>query len=120
MRHLQAIRIVLKAISQFASQSKRYIVPLISLHIDFYVRVFVQVFESASAVKDCASKLRSVNVLLVTGDSHPASNPGALFFFPIYICSILYLFPFRFQKANQFQLIISNNQMQLYVSMCFV
>ena len=55
--HEQAIRIVLGAVSNAAARYKRYIVPVLSLSIDFYVRVFVRVFSSPKEVKDNALKL---------------------------------------------------------------
>jgi tRNA (guanine26-N2/guanine27-N2)-dimethyltransferase len=55
--HEQAIRIVLAAISKAAARYKRYIVPVLSLSIDFYVRVFVRVYSSPQEVKDSALKL---------------------------------------------------------------
>jgi tRNA (guanine26-N2/guanine27-N2)-dimethyltransferase len=39
---------------------KRHIEPLLSLSIDFYVRVFVRMHTSASAVKESSSKLAYV------------------------------------------------------------
>ncbi len=59
--HEQAIRIVLAAISKSASKHKRYVVPVLSLSIDFYVRVFVRVYTSAKTeVRDGALKLSHV------------------------------------------------------------
>eukprot|EP00002_Diphylleia_rotans_P030036 TRINITY_DN6152_c0_g1_i1.p1 TRINITY_DN6152_c0_g1~~TRINITY_DN6152_c0_g1_i1.p1 ORF type:complete len:483 (-),score=75.56 TRINITY_DN6152_c0_g1_i1:742-2190(-) len=55
--HEMALRIVLSHIQHHASRYKRYIVPLVSFSIDFYVRVFVRVFTSANEVKKTASKL---------------------------------------------------------------
>jgi tRNA (guanine26-N2/guanine27-N2)-dimethyltransferase len=39
---------------------KRHIVPLVSLSIDYYIRVFVRVFTSANKVKESASKMGTV------------------------------------------------------------
>lgn len=36
---------------------KRYIVPLLSLSVDFYVRVFLRVYTSPGTAKDSATKL---------------------------------------------------------------
>jgi tRNA (guanine26-N2/guanine27-N2)-dimethyltransferase len=58
--HEQAIRILLASISQAAARYKRYVVPVLSLSIDFYVRVFVRVYSSAQEVKDVAQKLSYV------------------------------------------------------------
>lgn len=55
--HEMALRILLASLEQHAARYKRYILPLLSLSIDFYVRVFVQVFTSAAEVKNCATRL---------------------------------------------------------------
>lgn len=47
----QALRLVLHTISTSAARYGRYIQPLLSLSIDFYVRVFVRVYSSANEVK---------------------------------------------------------------------
>lgn len=39
-------RILLAAVHQHAARYKRYIVPVVSLSIDFYIRVFVRVYTS--------------------------------------------------------------------------
>lgn len=39
---------------------KRHIVPLLSLSVDFYIRVFVRVFTNATAVKDASTRLAYV------------------------------------------------------------
>ncbi|EKX53270.1 hypothetical protein GUITHDRAFT_40201, partial [Guillardia theta CCMP2712] len=54
--HELAIRIVLSSIESHANRYKRHIVPLLGVYMDFYVRVFVRVYTSASAVKWSASK----------------------------------------------------------------
>jgi len=54
--HEQALRIVLSSIETHANRYKRHIVPLLSVHMDFYVRMFVRVYTSAAAVKHSASK----------------------------------------------------------------
>ena len=43
-----------------ANRYKRHIVPMLSLSVDFYVRVFVRVYTSPAAVKDSATKLMHV------------------------------------------------------------
>lgn len=43
-QHEQALRILLHAIDCAAARQKRIIVPLLSMSIDFYVRVFVRVY----------------------------------------------------------------------------
>merc|ERR1712168_127570 len=54
--HEMALRIVLACLDSHAGRYKRYIEPLVSMSADFYVRVFVRVFTSASEVKRSASK----------------------------------------------------------------
>jgi tRNA (guanine26-N2/guanine27-N2)-dimethyltransferase len=49
--HEMALRILLHAIDSAANKYKRHIVPWLSLSVDFYVRVFVRVYESPSEVK---------------------------------------------------------------------
>jgi tRNA (guanine26-N2/guanine27-N2)-dimethyltransferase len=46
-----ALRIMLANIDSHANRYKRYIVPLMSLSIDFYVRLFVRVYTSPAKVK---------------------------------------------------------------------
>ena len=54
--HEMALRIVLASLDSHAGRYKRYIVPLVSLSADFYIRLFVRVFTSANEVKRSASK----------------------------------------------------------------
>ncbi|XP_028390956.1 tRNA (guanine(26)-N(2))-dimethyltransferase-like [Dendronephthya gigantea] len=54
--HEMALRILLSCIDSHANHYKRYIVPLVSVSADFYIRVFLQVFTSAAEVKRSASK----------------------------------------------------------------
>eukprot|EP00047_Mylnosiga_fluctuans_P012301 m.25284 g.25284 ORF g.25284 m.25284 type:complete len:645 (-) comp4140_c0_seq2:811-2745(-) len=58
--HEMALRIVLSSISSHASRYRRYITPLMSCSIDFYVRIFVRVHTSAALMKRAASKVGSV------------------------------------------------------------
>ncbi|KAG6543187.1 hypothetical protein Mapa_015437 [Marchantia paleacea] len=58
--HEMALRILLACIESHANRYKRYIVPLISLSIDFYVRVFVRVYTSANTIKATPSKLTHI------------------------------------------------------------
>ncbi|GFT82661.1 hypothetical protein NPIL_177331 [Nephila pilipes] len=60
--HEMALRIVLQSIESNANRYGRYIVPLLSLSVDFYVRVFVQVFTSPSTVKESITKLSMVYI----------------------------------------------------------
>lgn len=54
--HEMALRLLLFSMESHANRYKRYIKPLLSVSVDFYVRVFVQVFTSPSEVKRSASK----------------------------------------------------------------
>ncbi|KAK3139452.1 hypothetical protein QOZ80_5AG0383500 [Eleusine coracana subsp. coracana] len=58
--HEMAMRILLACIESHAIRHKRYIVPIISVHMDFYIRVFVRVFTSASIVKSSPLKLSHI------------------------------------------------------------
>ncbi len=50
--HEMSLRVLLHAIDTAANKYKRHIVPWLSLSVDFYVRVFVRVYESAAEVKN--------------------------------------------------------------------
>ncbi|KAG4093089.1 N2,N2-dimethylguanosine tRNA methyltransferase [Neocallimastix lanati (nom. inval.)] len=54
--HEMALRILLHAVQSSAARYRRTIVPLLSCSIDFYIRIFVKVYTSASKVKQAASK----------------------------------------------------------------
>ncbi|XP_022239516.1 tRNA (guanine(26)-N(2))-dimethyltransferase-like isoform X5 [Limulus polyphemus] len=58
--HEMALRIVLQTIESHANRYGRYIVPLLSLSADFYVRVFVKIHTSPTIVKQSTSKLAMV------------------------------------------------------------
>ncbi|WJX70697.1 methylamine--glutamate N-methyltransferase [Trifolium repens] len=58
--HEMALRIVLASIESHANRYKRYIVPVLSFQKDFYLRVFVRVYTSASAMKETPLKLSYV------------------------------------------------------------
>ena len=58
--HEMAVRIVLAALERNANRYGRYIVPLVSLQIDFYLRVFVRVYSSAEECKQSPGKLSHV------------------------------------------------------------
>jgi tRNA (guanine26-N2/guanine27-N2)-dimethyltransferase len=58
--HEQALRIVLGCVTQHAARHKRVIEPVLSLSIDFYVRMFVRVRTSPADVKFTATKLSNV------------------------------------------------------------
>jgi len=55
--HEMALRILLASIESHANRYKRYIVPVLSVFMDFYVRVFVRVFTSPSEIKNTPLKL---------------------------------------------------------------
>jgi tRNA (guanine26-N2/guanine27-N2)-dimethyltransferase len=54
--HEMALRILLRCLESTANRYGRYIKPLLSVSIDFYVRVFVRVFTSQAACKDSGTK----------------------------------------------------------------
>nr|CAD1841825.1 unnamed protein product [Ananas comosus var. bracteatus] len=58
--HEMALRILLASIESHANRYKRYIVPILSVHMDFYIRVFVRIFTSASEIKNTPLKLSYV------------------------------------------------------------
>ncbi|CAA7399353.1 unnamed protein product [Spirodela intermedia] len=55
--HEMALRILLACIESHANRYKRYIVPIVSVQMDFYIRVFVRIYTSASAIKNTPLKL---------------------------------------------------------------
>ncbi|KAL5702047.1 methylamine--glutamate N-methyltransferase [Ranunculus cassubicifolius] len=58
--HEMALRILLACIESHANRYKRYIVPVLSVRMDFYIRVFVRIFTSASEIKNTPLKLSYV------------------------------------------------------------
>ncbi|KAF5725422.1 N2 N2-dimethylguanosine tRNA methyltransferase [Tripterygium wilfordii] len=58
--HEMALRILLASIESHANRYKRYIVPVLSVAMDFYVRVFIRIYTSASAMKNTPLKLSYV------------------------------------------------------------
>ncbi|KAI9205119.1 N2,N2-dimethylguanosine tRNA methyltransferase [Polychytrium aggregatum] len=58
--HEMGLRIALHTIQTSAARHKRYIVPLASCSIDFYIRMFVRVYTSPQEVKKLASKTAMV------------------------------------------------------------
>uniref|UniRef100_A0A915BNS8 tRNA (guanine(26)-N(2))-dimethyltransferase n=2 Tax=Parascaris univalens TaxID=6257 RepID=A0A915BNS8_PARUN len=58
--HEFAIRVLLKSIDSHASRYARYIEPLLSVSVDFYVRVFVRIHTGAKQAKDCVTKVSYV------------------------------------------------------------
>ncbi|XP_060073632.1 tRNA (guanine(26)-N(2))-dimethyltransferase-like [Ylistrum balloti] len=55
-----ALRILLQSLETTANRYSRYIVPMISISADFYIRVFVRVFTSAAKVKLSSLKLANI------------------------------------------------------------
>lgn len=51
---LQALRIILHSLDSRANCYQRFIVPLLSISADFYIRVFVRVFTGQAKVKASA------------------------------------------------------------------
>ena len=58
--HEMGIRILLHCIESHANRYSRYIVPLVSLSVDFYFRVFVRVYTSQKQVKMSVTKTSMV------------------------------------------------------------
>ncbi|CAK1581309.1 unnamed protein product [Parnassius mnemosyne] len=58
--HEMALRILLQCIEQHANRYSRYIVPLLSISADFYIRVFVKIYSGAFHCKKTTSKLSMV------------------------------------------------------------
>ena len=58
--HEMAVRTLLAAVENAAIKHRRHIVPVISLSIDFYIRVFVRVYTSPLQMKQTPSKLSYV------------------------------------------------------------
>lgn len=58
--HEFGLRIVLRAIDSAATKYGRYIKPLLSLSVDFYVRIFVQIFVGPNECKKSANKTSMV------------------------------------------------------------
>ncbi|KAI9189906.1 RNA methyltransferase tRNA(m5U54)methyltransferase [Blastocladiella emersonii ATCC 22665] len=54
--HEMALRLVLNLVTQTAAKHRRYVEPLMSCSIDFYVRIFVRVHASPIDVKKTASR----------------------------------------------------------------
>ena len=59
--HEMAVRMVLATMDRIAAVHKRYIVPLFCARIDFYVRLFVRVYESPAEIKKVATKISMVH-----------------------------------------------------------
>ena len=75
--HEFALRMVLACLQTHAARYKRYIVPMVSCSIDFYVRLFVRVYTSPQEVKKTASKLSHV-LQCVNCDSYELQPIGKM------------------------------------------
>ncbi|XP_069739236.1 tRNA (guanine(26)-N(2))-dimethyltransferase isoform X2 [Phaenicophaeus curvirostris] len=68
--HEMALRIILHSLDSRANCYQRFIVPLLSVSADFYVRVFVRVFTGQAKVKNSASKQALVYHCVGCGSYH--------------------------------------------------
>ncbi|KAM8772708.1 tRNA (guanine(26)-N(2))-dimethyltransferase [Acanthopagrus schlegelii] len=68
--HEMALRIILHSLDQRAGVYQRYIQPLLSVSVDFYIRVFVRVFTGQVKVKNSASKQALVYNCVGCGSFH--------------------------------------------------
>ncbi|XP_067829075.1 tRNA (guanine(26)-N(2))-dimethyltransferase isoform X2 [Heptranchias perlo] len=68
--HEMALRIILHSLDLRANCYQRYIVPVLSVSVDFYIRVFVQVFTGQAMVKASASKQALVYNCVGCGSFH--------------------------------------------------
>ena len=75
--HEMAVRTLLGAIANAAIKHKRHIVPVLSLSIDFYIRVFVRVYTSPLQMKNTPTKLSYV-FQCVGCDSHELQPVGRM------------------------------------------
>lgn len=58
--HEASLRILLAAVEASASRHKKHIIPLLSCSIDFYIRVFLRVVESAHESKKIGTRVSTV------------------------------------------------------------
>lgn len=68
--HEAALRLVLSSLSTAAARYGRYITPILSLSIDFYVRLFVRVHTGQAEVKHVASQTGVVYACTYCHDHH--------------------------------------------------
>lgn len=68
--HESALRLVIGLVAALAARYKKCVEPLLSLSIDYYVRVFLRVRTSPKAVKELMGKLMSCYVCLGCGLVH--------------------------------------------------
>ena len=58
--HEMALRVLLHCVESHANHYSRYIIPLVSLSVDFYIRVFVRLYTSQKQVKMSVTKTSMV------------------------------------------------------------
>ncbi|KYQ89797.1 hypothetical protein DLAC_09767 [Tieghemostelium lacteum] len=68
--HEMGLRILLKSIETTANKYKRVIVPILSLSVDFYMRVFVRVYTSPLEAKKSMGKMCNVFSCIGCGSFH--------------------------------------------------
>lgn len=68
--HEIALRLVLHSISAAAAKYGRFIQPMLSLSIDFYVRLFIRVHTAPVEVKKLASKTGIAYICSYCGNTH--------------------------------------------------
>uniref|UniRef100_A0AAY4F1H4 tRNA (guanine(26)-N(2))-dimethyltransferase n=1 Tax=Denticeps clupeoides TaxID=299321 RepID=A0AAY4F1H4_9TELE len=68
--HEMALRIILHSLDQRAAVYQRYIEPLLSVSVDFYIRVFIKVHTGQATVKNSASKQALVYNCIGCGTFH--------------------------------------------------
>ncbi|KAF2076456.1 hypothetical protein CYY_002259 [Polysphondylium violaceum] len=68
--HEMGLRILLQSIETHANRYKRHIVPILSLSVDFYVRVFVRVYTSPLEAKKAFSKMSNLYSCIGCGSFH--------------------------------------------------
>ena len=68
--HEMALRIMLQSIEVSANRYSRYIVPLLSVSADFYIRIFVKVYTGQFKVKDAITKISMMYVCSGCGAFH--------------------------------------------------
>ena len=69
--HELALRILLQSLNSHASRYSKYVVPLLSLSIDFYFRLFVLVFDSQLKAKESVKHIGMMNICVDCHTSYP-------------------------------------------------
>ena len=83
--HEMALRIMLQSVEASANRYQRYIVPLLSVSADFYIRMFMRVYSGQAKVKESLTKISMLYVcsgcgayhLQPLGRQHPAQGQPA-------------------------------------------